>query len=812
MPFNFNIDDIFNIKSRKTTWSKTITLPGTHNNNKIFNHIHRLNSRSNYDPRVRYRAILKKSGLLIIDGFLVLDNIIKNVRDGNEAVRYEVSISGVPGKLFELLKSYSIKDLDFSDYDHDIDDLNTIRLTWPSYFSSGAVSAGMTYVYVNGTLTANQTIDYTAPAVSGVSSVSFEGINRIKLTFGSAHSLAVGDEILIDTDNNKLFGIHTVAAITSTTVTLHTTFASLSTTSATNILVERRIWDSFGYFYPLQDNGHYIQQLNPEGAFNTVPLIKGLLYTVKKYYGSGVDDFDSVAKDPFTGLSMTLADGVTFLADDGTTAPNLAINGAAIPTAVTSGSLISDTIYTITSYASNDDFRNVGGPGPVAINGAWDGVSFLATGPTPTDWSGGSTLSYSSYIYKWSYSILEVYGLKSEDAVLTNKINTVNHWHPGDLIPHIYAREIWQKMFELIGYTVDFPLMDSNVFRRMVMPLDYLYNVEDIPAGPNTVVMNNWLPSMNLANFFISILNIFNMVIKEDPYIKTRITLVGRNDFYSGDTVEWDIDASKDLTIKLSNSLLPKYYYLKYKDSEDFYNSDYVKDFGAITNTNAIINAIDRNYGDYYLDTGNDFNEEPNEVEISFVPTVITSYPDSDKCISVTYSADEEGLDITRKQEIRILIAGYRGTDNPWSFTGITSGQSGDETNPGELDVLSGLNKGRMYPYAAHLDNVYDGVPQIDLNFSVPKGVYIPYSYNATDWAKNTLEGKYWNKYILDIVNPYSKMVTGTFKLKISDINKLDFQNPVKIRNAPYVLKLRKISDWDLNGSGLCKCEFLITT
>ena len=57
------------------------------------------------------------------------------------------------------------------------------------------------------------------------------------------------------------------------------------------------------------------------------------------------------------------------------------------PRVLTSGSLIVHVLYVITTFVSGDDFTNVG----AASNAS--GISFIATGTTPTHWTHGSTLT-----------------------------------------------------------------------------------------------------------------------------------------------------------------------------------------------------------------------------------------------------------------------------------------------------------------------------------------------------------------------------------------------------------------------------------
>lgn len=93
--------------------------------------------------------------------------------------------------------------------------------------------------------------------------------------------------------------------------------------------------------------------------------------------------------DTFSGAGLAVADLSLW--------SNSAINNQTVSVAeyfvsatsptYTSGLLEIGKPYTITTYVAADDFTNVG-----ALSNA-NGVTFIATGDTPTDWSNGSTLT-----------------------------------------------------------------------------------------------------------------------------------------------------------------------------------------------------------------------------------------------------------------------------------------------------------------------------------------------------------------------------------------------------------------------------------
>jgi hypothetical protein len=124
------------------------------------------------------------------------------------------------------------------------------------------------------------------------------------------------------------------------------------------------------------------------------------------------------------------------------------ISYGAISTNATSGVLFIGALYTITTYNAGDDFTNVG----AASNAS--GVSFVATGTTPTTWTNGSvinvaavTIGEGNQIYYngvWYYNGVQTYGQGrwAEFTVIVNygstpttqqildMTNIINAWKP----------------------------------------------------------------------------------------------------------------------------------------------------------------------------------------------------------------------------------------------------------------------------------------------------------------------------------------------------------------------------------------------
>lgn len=120
----FAIDDIKDFASRNTTFSKTIILPGTANNNALFGFIFDAkisnpydstldNVATNFNASVSASAIMFQDHIQVFKGTIRLLEIV--ITDG--VPEYECAVFGELGGLVAALGAKKIEDLDFSAYD-----------------------------------------------------------------------------------------------------------------------------------------------------------------------------------------------------------------------------------------------------------------------------------------------------------------------------------------------------------------------------------------------------------------------------------------------------------------------------------------------------------------------------------------------------------------------------------------------------------------------------------------------------------------------------------------------------------------------
>jgi hypothetical protein len=143
----YAVDDLQNLDSKATTFSKTIVIPGTARNNALLGNIFEFNN-SNFTsdnaPNIAYNFNASKSaacrievnGLQIVKGIF---RLIEILYDGDN-VEYETAVFGELGGFIAKLGNSRLEDLNFSAYNHDYTVANIVA-SWDN------AQAGSGYVY-----------------------------------------------------------------------------------------------------------------------------------------------------------------------------------------------------------------------------------------------------------------------------------------------------------------------------------------------------------------------------------------------------------------------------------------------------------------------------------------------------------------------------------------------------------------------------------------------------------------------------------------------------------------------------------------
>lgn len=161
---NFSVADLKDPDKRNTSYSKTIVLPGSKANNKLFGHIYNISKESlennsnrginfapDFNPNLKADIKIYTDGLLQFNGYVQL----LDIKIDEKGVQYEVAAFGTLANLFTSIEGFKLTDLDFSEYDHVFNKTNqknswatSIKKNGADYvnFSAG-LPIGEGYVY-----------------------------------------------------------------------------------------------------------------------------------------------------------------------------------------------------------------------------------------------------------------------------------------------------------------------------------------------------------------------------------------------------------------------------------------------------------------------------------------------------------------------------------------------------------------------------------------------------------------------------------------------------------------------------------------
>lgn len=296
----------------------------------------------------------------------------------------------------------------------------------------------------------------------------------------------------------------------------------------------------------------------------------------------------------------------------------------------------------------------------------------------------------------------------------------------------------------------------------------------------NTIHMNAAIPEdIRMADFFLSIVKEFNLMIEPDRTMPNTYVINTAEDFYgTGSIRRWGfkLDSSKPVELSPMGALDFRRLVLKRTDSDDYYNKTYREEWGET-------------YGMKKYDVNNDFLKNTSEFESIFTDTPLVGRNSDDRVYPAIYTLDSSGNPSTASSGVRMLYAGGAvATSFAWNY--VTSGGTFSEST---------------YPYAGHLDSV--ATPTLDLCFATPKEVF----YNAINYTDNNLWNKYHSKFITEITDKDSKILTAHFYLKPLDILLLSFRDLyyIEVNGVNAYYRLQRVMDYDPTKEQTTKVEFL---
>jgi hypothetical protein len=767
VPLTFSISDIKDISKRKGTFSKSIKIPGTKNNNILLNNYFDVNIVSG---AFNINKIVNCA--IIQDGITILDNAILQLVSVNVSqpsitqgkIEYTVLIKDTASDFFTSINNKFLTDLDFSDLNHIYTADNVI-----SSFNN-TISDG--YKYVMPFNSPNLDL-YGADAVfdliefaPGIYAKNYfdkifagSGYNYnwpdalTKYRFDKLIIPYNGDVIKLEKEESTLY-------TASANRTLSATYSAIRASKKMSVFGAGDFKTGFmntTTFQPIIPNNEVTDpnnNYNPTTGVYTTPNLPSNQNDIKVEY---TIEYETVVVNNST-----------------TTVYHVGFYNPLYPNPLSSGS------YTQMPLTYRREIK----PIVRLMNGETIAFANILNNGTPTYISQKQAFPVGKTILKsGTMSITNtIEGLIPNNQVFLNTgINFTEAVTSGILLSDVRNSALYNfystinpTLFPGVGgSTTPVPSVSiQNIIKRIDIKFTSLLNGE---ISFNTPIdFNRFIPTkIKQSDFVKGILTMFNLYVEVDKTNPTIINIIGRDDYYdSGVIKDWTEKLVKDQTqeIKFIPEITNKKLLLTYKPDKDWANERYTQ-------------ATSEIYGQVEYTFDNEFVKDVSRTELLFSPTPVANTEFGAICPIWNGQAP--------KTNIRILYDGGEYTCGQYTLVNYrdTSGATGSFVTAS------------TFPLITHWDKPYN--PTFDLNFLPPD-----YYYRTDAWGSNTnnnLFNSFWRRTINQINN--GKILTAYFELNSYDIQKLRLNDKIRIDNSWWVIN--SIKDYDANSKKPTKVELI---
>ena len=526
-PLTFQISDVRDLSARKGASSKTITLPGTRINSNIMSTVFALTTTdstsssviANFDPSVKATARYYQDGILQFEGICKLTECIKK----NGAWSFNMVLFAEQIDIIGLLKNYKIRELGWSEYNHNLTALNQSN-SWTGVIQKN----GSNYNNYSGTDWLGEgyyygLIDYgfdrlapstfetdNIPLQVFVKSIVDKMFEKIGVTYDSAFfDSQLFKKLLMAYEGGVFPSIDSATATAQSIETDQINFAS-------GYLVDKTINGIKDYEYPTFNFGQYNDQI---------------------YYasdsGTDVDPSSQIqTNEPLNFVSSVEGDFELNYSGSDDVVYNVAFTNA------TGGSNIYGTLTAQYFLLVNGLITQSGTLWSNEINSTSLTNSFTATFDVDFDLN----LSVSD-----SVQLGIAYNLQNASATNSTALSS----------------------------TLTYNITSST------SAFDMSYLVQEIQPG-SSINIKQFLPDMDCFTFFKGLVTMFNLYVKPDSDDPYKLYINPLNDFYNGsaNALNWTdlLDESKDIKVTPTVNFSAKEYQFGFADDKDYWNARYEED------------------------------------------------------------------------------------------------------------------------------------------------------------------------------------------------------------------------------------------
>ncbi len=751
----FSIKDIQQPDKVKSSFSKTIKLPGSKAINDKLNFVFEVNSDSTFNPNLKLDAVYYQNDIAVFSGFIQLKDIHK--KDYNQ-VEYSVVLFGETANIFRELGNKFLNDsgMLWSELDHDYTRVIQENSWDTSYILNGVVTP---FQYGTG---------YTYPMINYGNDTDIDVYN-VNEMFPAVYAKEYIDRIFNDSGytytsaffNASLFR-HLIIPFNGKEFKPSQTDLSPRRVNANTPLFLASGVDNFtldSSLYP-----------NPTFAEDTLRLSSEVLDVNNQYNPTtgeltiGATGFYRISLDATLQMDTTPKAGAAAVGDvvlngDASFRNNFGIYVNGVLTNAVSSYTTANNLTPAVTYQT-------------AFPATFPDSNFI----TPT-------LIDRNYNPPNKYQLNTDIQLTSGDVVI---IKIVSDWkfnstpiNGGAYLPLSDLKPYYDDN----STPLPFPPFTKDEydadFKITILTANLSLNILDAPyLEGDTVDVSTAVPDkVKQRDFLTSIIKMFNLYMIPDTNNPKNIIIEPREDFYTTDILDWSqkLDYSQEHTLTPTAVTNKQKYRYAYKQDADYYNKKYEASWLDVYGTR-----------DVYLE--NDFNKSEHKTELIFSPTPMVGQLANSRVISTIIDVDETLQQKTIKSNIRILYySGLKDSSNNWVHEALAG------------NVFRG-----EYPYAAHFNDPY--TPTIDINFGLPREIYYDNTYASITVTNANLYNTYHRKELEQLTDKDSKIFKGYFLLNPVDIANLSFRPSYFFENEYWTLHKVMYSSSIYQPS---KCEFL---
>lgn len=752
MPFDiqYSLADVKDLSSRNISYTKTIVLPGTKNNNKLFGYIYDINRENNKFLLSKTKCYVTNNNIQIFSGYL---QILKINNDYSYST-YEVTLSSDIINLITQLDNKFLNDVDVSELDHDTSSLS-VENSWTNTYLSG---------YFYPLIDYNYNWNYNDLNVVGIKSTDLYPALYVKYLF---------DRLIQDTgftyESNFLNSDYFKKLIIPTSnknLTLGSNFVrdnmfKVSTLENYFIDFEGVVNGSSNQVNELLDNKKVKlgDESNPNFDKNNLFDINTYEYIHKvnninnKFvFELDIDIFKEFQPNPAPSSGFDVSNGGDLfirILRDRDISGNLVPTGVLIP--LTVGNIVTPNSVPY-PYITNPMYflTNPSGKWPLSINKSYPGdvnPSFFIT-PIFND---------SNIVNKDNATRIRYNGIIETVYLDNSSSNTY---------PLFDGERVWVEVNSCFrnGYITN-TIIPSNTPPFKINRAIFYNKPSSINLdGSRSVSLSSTLPNnYKSITFFNDIVKMFNLFIEVDKDDPNNLLIETRYDFYKNYKIkDWTrkVDLSKGTRIELISQKENNTVLFTYKQDSDNLNKEYKENFNRI-------------FGDFVHSTENQNTIGVKKIEINTSPTINKLIEGSIEFNIPAILSDSGKPGEFSGSNMRILFRNNTPLYENQSF---------------KMD-------GKRYPlnpYAGLIDNPNN--PQNFLGFGIPS-----YSYDGVpNFPRKNLYNTFWKDMLDETMEPDSRLYTINTFLNAQDISNFNFSDLIYLEldksSSNNYFKVNKIS------------------